>query len=407
MAGSSYLTPDVIAAETLFNLENNCVMANNVHRGYVKEFVKVGSNVRIKKPNKFISKSGRTRQNQDITEGFVNLTVDQQEHVSWAWSAIDLTLTIQEYSKEYAKPAGIALANVVDAYLAGLYYEFSISGGTPGTTPQSFAVLGDMATLLDDGAVPDDDERKMMLNPKAAWSMADALKGVFDKDMPREFMRKGILKTLAGFEIYKDQNIARHTTGSGTGDGVLVDEGTESDRNSNTSPRANTMAMNFDGFDADAASILKKGDVFTIAGVNSVNPVSKADSGNLMQFSVQSNFTSVSNQGDVTFAPAIVTTGPHQNCSAIPADSAVCTFLGAESTAYPQNLAFHRNALALAVVPIELPDSCSFKATASHNGIHIAVVKAFDIDTYEEIIRKDILFAAKAIYPELGSRLWG
>lgn len=407
MPGNTLITPDVIAAETLFNLKNNCVMAANVHRGYVKEFVKVGASVRIAKPNKFIAVNGRTRQQQDITEGTVTLTVDQQEHVSWGWSQVDRTLTLKEFSKRYAKPAGIALANAVDEYLAGLYYLLYWSGGTPGSTPQTFAVLGDMATILDDAAVPDDGDRKLMLNPKARWSMADALKGSFDRDMPREMMRKGLLKELAGFQIYGDQNVARHTTGAATGDGVLVDEATAASRNSNSSPQANTMTMNFDGFDANTANALRKGDVFTIAGVNSVNTVSKVDSGILQQFTVTADMTPVGNQGNVTFAPAIVTTGPYQNVSAAPADNAVCTFLGAEATTYPQNLAFHRNAIALACVPIDLPDSASFKARASDDGISIAVIKDFDIDNYEDVCRMDILFAGQVIYPELGARLWG
>ena len=35
------------------------------------------------------------------------------------------------------------------------------------------------------------------------------------------------------------------------------------------------------------------------------------------------------------------------------------------------------------------------------------MIKDYDIDSDEEIIRLDILYGVKAIYPELGNRLWG
>jgi hypothetical protein len=85
----------------------------------------------------------------------------------------------------------------------------------------------------------------------------------------------------------------------------------------------------------------------------------------------------------------------------------VFNLTGAAATAFPQNLAFHENALALVTVPLELPDSAVFKARADWRGYSIRVIKAYDIAEDDEIIRLDILFGVKAIYPELGLRIWG
>ena len=93
--------------------------------------------------------------------------------------------------------------------------------------------------------------------------------------------------------------------------------------------------------------------------------------------------------------------------TALPADNAAITIVGTAGTSYPQNLAFHHNALALVTVPLELPDSAVFKARADWRGFSIRVIKDYDIDSDEEIIRLDILYGVKAIYPELGNRLWG
>ena len=68
---------------------------------------------------------------------------------------------------------------------------------------------------------------------------------------------------------------------------------------------------------------------------------------------------------------------------------------------------FHKNAFALVTVPLEMPDGAAFKARESSNGLSIRVVKDYDIDNDEDIIRLDILYGTKAIYPDLATRLSG
>ncbi len=136
---NTHITDDVIAKTALYNVENNAVMADCVYRGHTEEFAKKGSSVRVRRPLNLVSVNGKVRQNQDLIESTIPLTVDQQEHVSFTLSQIDRTLTIEKFNERYAKPAGIAISNAIDEYLAGLYYKFWLSGGTPGTTPRRLA----------------------------------------------------------------------------------------------------------------------------------------------------------------------------------------------------------------------------------------------------------------------------
>ena len=69
---------------------------------------KVGSTIDIRKPVKFQAITGATRVNQDVEESYTQVTIDQRKHVSWAFSTQDLTLSIEEYSERYFKPAAIA-----------------------------------------------------------------------------------------------------------------------------------------------------------------------------------------------------------------------------------------------------------------------------------------------------------
>jgi len=80
--------------------------------------------------------------------------------------------------------------------------------------------------------------------------------------------------------------------------------------------RQMTLAVN------GTISNLKAGDRFTIAGINRVNPEVREDTGNLQTFTV----LGVQGQ-NMTISPAIIASGPFQNCSAQAADTAAITFL--------------------------------------------------------------------------------
>ena len=115
-----------------------------------------------------------------------------------------------------------------------------------------------------------------------------------------------------------------------------------------------------------------------------------------------------SGQATLSISPAIITSGPYQTVNAEPADNAAITVkTGTAATAYPQNLAFHKNAFALVTCPLELPDGVEFKARETHKGLSARVVKQYSIDADDDIIRIDILYGWKSTYPDLAARLVG
>lgn len=400
---NTIITPTVIANEALMQLENNLVMGKLVHREYKKEFVKVGESVSIRKPVKFGVSDGATRVNQDVQEASTSLTVDQRKHVSWKFSTQDLTMKIEEYSERYIQPAMIALANNVDAALTGLYKGVFANVGTAGTTPTTFLHFGAAAQRMDEMAVPTE-QRRLVLNPGAALTAADMLKGLYNPELVKGAVRGRTIGPLAGFDTYMDQNIKRHTTGVWGGT-PLVNGASQSVTYANATHTygSTSQTLNVDGLTATTGAV-KQGDVFTIAGVYSVNPVSKDSTGVLQEFVVQADGTA-SGTGTIalTISPAIITSGAFQTVDAAPADNAAIT-LKATHTA---NLAFHKNAFALVTCPLELPDGAAWKAQQSANGLSVRVVKDYDIDSDDEIIRIDILYGVKTLYPELACRLLG
>jgi len=411
---NTIVTPSMIAKEALMQLENNLVLSNQVHREYKKEFTGgQGSSVSIRKPVKFYTADGATRVNQDVEEKTTSISVDQRKHVSWKFSTQDLTLSIEDYSERYIKPAAITLANTMDRAGYNLYSNVWNSVGTPGTTPSNFASVADAAQRLDEMAVIGD-MRSMMLNPAARYAVAGnqlTLDSVGTKG--KSAYEKALLGEVAMFDTYSTQNVANHTVGVATGTPRV--NGASQNVTYAASTGAPSQTLITDGWTNSTTGILKAGDVFTIAGVFAVNPVpGEGTTGKLVmpylqQFTVLADADSGASTGPatLTISPAIITSGPFQTVSAAPADNAAITVLGTGGTAYPQNLGFHKNAFALVTVPLEMPDGAAFKARESHNGLSIRVVKDYDITNDEDIIRMDILYGWKAIYPDLACRLWG
>ena len=410
---NTLITPSMIAKEALMQLENNLVFANKVHREYAKEFRGgQGSTVAIRRPVKFQTTNGATASIQDVDEKSTNIVVDQRKHVAWEFATQDLTLSIEEYSERYIKPAAITLAQTVDRSIASLYSSVWNAVGTPGTTPASFAAVAAAAQRLDEMAVEMSD-RCMAVNPAAAYAIANnqtTLNGV--GDVRRTAYEKAKVSEIANFEIYQSQNIVTHTVGIATGT-PLVNGGSQAVTYANALGNNWSQSLVTDGWTNSTNNILRAGDVFTIAGVFAVNPVpgegAKQSLPYLQQFTVLANANSGATTGPatLTISPPIITSGPHQTVSAAPADNAAITVLGTGGAAIPQNLGFHKNAFALVTVPLDMPDGVSFKARESYNGLSMRVIKDYDFTNDTDRIRLDILYGVKAIYPDLACRLVG
>lgn len=399
---NTLITPDIIAKEALMQLENNCVMGGLVHREYKKEFVKVGDSVSIRKPVKFTASTGATRVNQDVQEASTPFTIDQRKHVSWKFSTNDLTLSVEEYSERYIKPATIALANAIDTSLCALYKNVAQNVGD-GATPATFLEFADAARRLNDAAAPQE-ARRLVLDPAGSMYAAEMLKGLYQPELVKGAVRGMKIGPIAGMDTYMDQNVQSHVEGVWGGtpqvDGAAQNVTYANATHTNGSTQ---QTLNLKGLTATTGAV-SAGDKFTITGVYAVNPVSKATLSFLQEFTVITGGTA-DGTGDiaVTISPAIITSGAFQTVSAAPADSAGVTLKGD----YVANLAFHKNAFGLVTVPLEMPDGAAWKARESHNGYSIRVVKDYDIDADEDIIRLDILYGVKSLYPELACVLRG
>lgn len=394
---NTLLTPTVIAKEALMMLQNNLVMGSRVYRAYKSEFVKIGSSVTIRKPNRFTVTSGAGLSVQDMAEPSTSITINNQKHVDFTFSTAELTLTVEDFSERYIAPAMEQLANQVDQDLCALSDDVANSVGTPGVTPNTFAAIGSAAQKLDEMAAQQSN-RSCVLNPAANWSMADALKGFFNpQGQVSTIVQRGKLGDIANLSFYMDQNINRHTNGARGGTPLM---------NGATLSGATSFVTN--GWTSSVANRVKKGDVFTVGTVNAVNPLSRQDTGSLQQFVVTTDTNSdVSGNATLPISPAPVSSGAYQNVTALPQTSDALTFVGSASAAYPVNLAFAPSAFALATVPLEMPEGVHFAAREEYEGISLRIVRAYDINNDMIPCRIDVLYGVKTLYPEQACRICG
>jgi hypothetical protein len=405
-SSNTLLNPTIIAKEALMQLTNSMAMSRHVHTAYKNEFVKVGSSINIRKPNKFRATKAQALTATTLAESNTSITMTTQANVGWSFGSHELTLTIEDYAKRYIAPAASALGNQVDADLCALYVNIFNYAGTPGTTPATFKVLGDCQQILDEEAAPSEG-RVAIINPAANWALADGLKGTFVSQVAKDVLTKGYLGTIANLSLYMDQNVQRHTTGAFTTSATPLISG-------NVVTAATTFPL--DGFNSSSSTVTA-GDIFTVGSVYGVNPMSGGSTGVLHRWiATEATTSSGGAMATLAIAPTLVysSTNPQTNCiraagsTNIMVDNDVVTFIGTESTAYPQNLVFHPNAFALVTVPLEMPaNTWGARETDPETGLSIRVVKMYDITYDEEIIRLDILYGVKTLYPELAVRLWG
>jgi len=407
---NSLLTPSIIAAEALRMFENNLKFTKKIDKQYSKEFAKtgakIGNTVTIRKPWRPTTRSGPAIQIQNVNEEMVPLVLSNQTGCDFTFTSQDLTLTIDKFAERYIKPAVVAVANQVDLLNLQMAYQNTYNAvGTPGTAPSGAGATGAIQTYLqaqqklDELAAPMDGERCFFINPAAQVAAVSAFSGLFQSSSKiAEQYESGMMGEGLGGEWYMAQNIQSYTSGQLGGSPVV----------NGASQTGASLITN--GWTAAAAARVQVGDVFTIAGVHKVNPITKQSTGVLQQF-IATAVGSSDGSGNMTISisPSIIVSGSTQTVDASPASGAVLTFAASASTLTANNMLCHKDAFSLACADMELPEGVHFAARAQdeESGLSIRIVRAYDINSDQIPCRLDILWGNAALRPEWACRIFG
>lgn len=409
MSVNTTLTADIIAKAAVRQLDNNLVMGKQVFRGYEEEFSKningyeVGSSITIRRPMDFAVRDGATMDVQDVTEGKFTMSVDKRKGIDFEFTSQDLTLNISQLSERVIKPAMIQLANQVDQDLMALYKDVSNWAGTPGQTINSNQDFSKGPERLDEMAVPMDG-RCATLSPSDHWGLVGAQTSLLNDRLVGDAYKNGSLGMIGGVDTFMSQNVPTHTVGSHAG--TPLTNGANQGTTYAASKDTNTQTLVTDGWTSGAVT-LNKGDVFTIADVYAVNPVTKATLPFLKQFTVVETVSDTSGAITLTMSPAAIPSGAHQTVSADIGDGKAITVLGTASTGYRQNMVFRKDAFALVTVPLVAPPGAYDVSRQSYKGMNVRVVPVYDGVNDVSRWRLDILYGVKTVDERQAVRLSG
>lgn len=400
---NSLLTIDMITRKALQILENNLVITRNVNRQYDDSYAvqgaKIGTTLRIRLPDRALVTDGAALQVQDDNEQYTTLTVSSQKHIGLNFTTAELTMQLDDFAERVLKPRISQLAATIDADVANAFQYIGNSVGTPGTTPSTSLVLLQAQQKLNEAAAGMS-PRYATVNPAANAGLVEGMKGLFNpvstisKQFKSGLMGEGIL----GYdEFAMSQSIRNFTTGSRTATGGTV-------ATTVSSQGATTIAIT----GAGASATVKAGDVFTVASVYAVNPQTRETTGSLFQFVNLADVTlNGSGAGNLTVAPIYDANQALATVDALPQSSAAVVFVGTASTAYPQNMIYHRDAIAFATADLLMPQGVDMASRQVHNGISMRIVRQYDINNDRMPCRIDVLYGYSAIRPQMACRLWG
>jgi hypothetical protein len=392
------LINDIVLPGSMVNFRNNSVITNAIKPRYDDTYqykgAKAGAAINI-----------RTHQEVEVREDTFNMNVQGVEQksvplirskvfgVDISYTDAELTQDVNGFLENRVKPIMATLAAKVDQYV----YQTVIAGVAnavtlPVTNLDSDDVLN-AGVKLDDASCPRDGQRTIVLSPRGMKQLVSSSATLFNnaKNISQQYSDGIITIPSLGFNFGMSQNVYTHTTG-----------GFNTAYEVKTAPVSGATSVAIDTGTGTATV----GDVFTFAGIYAVNKLTKQSTGELKQFVVTQAFAG----GDATlhFSPPIISSGPYQNVTGLPAVNDDVLFLGAASTAYAQALAFHPDFAAVGFCDLENPEpgSGAKGQRMVEDGVSMSVITGYDIRTRQQYMRWDILMGAAVIEPSMACRLY-
>lgn len=454
------LTISMITNRALPVLANLCTVTDKYNRQYDKEFGqkgrKIGATCNVRLPPRYLGTFGPALNVEPSTETYVPVPILYQFHVDIQFNTINMLLDIDEFEERFIHPGVMAVGNRIDS--DGAYFGFQNTAnmlGTIGTPPTSYLAYATARAILVSEGMPKGEMPSVVNHPIANATMSDALKSLYNPQVRiADIYETGMVaKKTAGFDWFEDPNIANYTTGVLAGTPVLAG-GTSAAGGTAllASGWAQTGTFELSGLGTSPQTVAV-GDVLQIKGVYPVNPQNRSQYGNtLKQFVVlppggYAQVTGVAAPGGPLFAAAtlahgtfnstsgtsgygtytatsgglltvtvgecLIYGGQFQNSSAAPVSPFTVTINSQSgvgvSTNTTQNMAFHRDAFALAFVDLPLPRTAveASRAYDEDLGLSIRVATQYTINNDAEPTRLDVAYGFASLYRSMAVRIAG
>lgn len=391
---NSLLTPTAVTREALRILHQKLNFVGSIERQYDDSFAKsgakIGDSLKIRLPNQYTVRTGATLSAQDTTETSTTLQVATQKGVDLNFTSVDLTLSLDDFSKRVLDPAMSVLGAAIEADAMSMYKDVGQSVWNGGSA-NTLAKVAAGRIKLQNALAPMND-RTANLNPQDMADIITAGQSLFNPttDIGKQY-REGVVGRQGGFEYAENTLWAAHTRGAGNGSYVV-------NTSTGITSGSTTIAV------TAGSGAVSRGDVFTIADVYAVHPETKVSTGQLFQFVCAADYAG--GAGNITVFTAPVTSGATQNVSLVSAGaSKAVVFLGTASTAVGTSLLYQKEAFAFATADLVMPSGVDFAKREVLDGISMRIVRQYDINNDKFPCRLDVLYGYKTLRPQLACRL--
>lgn len=403
----SILTPTAVTREALRVLHQKLNFVGNVNRTYDDQFAqsgaKIGDSLKIRLPNEYTVRTGKTLNAQDTSETSTTLTVATQKGVDVNFSSAELTMSLDDFSSRVLEPAMSVLASSIESDALSMYKDVYNEVSDVGAALTIDDVLWAQEKLNNQLAPMD--MRTLLMTTRNNRDLVNGAQTLFnDRTKVSDQYRKGLIgNEFFGFDqVFQNTLMPLHTTGTDDGTGDYLTDIAAGENNGSAG------LLNID----TGAGSFKKGDIIEIEDLYAVHPETKQSTGVLKQFVVTADATPGAGGGDLSISPSIITSGARQNVTNTLADgkaiykreSDSSTAIGA-SADYYVGLGFHRDAFAFATADLVMPKGVDFSAREVMDGISLRIVRQYDINNDNLPCRIDVLYGYKTIRPELAVRL--
>lgn len=410
---NSILTNTVITREAARILHQQGTFLANVNRQYSDQFAntgaKIGQSVNLRLPSRYSVRTSATFAGQDHVETSTPFSVTSQYGVDVSFTTVDRTCSLDDFSKRVLQPAMKQLAAKIEGDAMSAAYKY-VNNYVNATTNAklTYAYFQRAGAIMTQELAPVAD-RTALLQPLSMVEFLDATKGLFaaQSNLNEQF-REGMMGRTGGFDVGETINLPSHTNGSMAGSPLTT--GTTLGISTTTASWTSTTTLSITG--ATSSTTIKAGDIITLSGVYAVTPENKVNTGRLQNFVVQSDvtMTTAATAYAVIVKPALIygSGNPHQNSvlSGVSDTSGLTvTRAGAASTAFAQDLFFHKDAFVFGTVDLEDVSSYGAQcARATSDSISLRWVQQYAIGSDTVAGRFDVLWGFAPLYPNLAVR---
>lgn len=216
--------PEVWSAKIFSDFDKATVFGGVVNRDYEGEIRNAGDTVRINAVgpvtvNSYTKNSTSSITLQDLTGVQTVLNIDQAKYFAFQVDDVDQAQTNPKIMGEAMRKAGVAIAEIIDADVAGLYTDAGSIVTSTACGPTAITeVIGKIGRALSENDVPQNG-RWMVIPPWMQDKLVQAqlLKwiGLPAASTPAGAASMGYVGSCLGFDFYQS-NLLKETTASGS-----------------------------------------------------------------------------------------------------------------------------------------------------------------------------------------------